>query len=148
MAAYASRGAQRVIVVDVAVGTGSRWHCVHPRQDESGSRVIELAVGPLHGVVALLASRRESLMGYRSGRVVVVGLVATDARCNRDVVVVVDVTVGALARWHHMRTGQRETRLGVIEGCGLPGPRVVAGIASLREACRNVVGIRRSLIVL
>jgi len=74
--------------------------------------------------------------------------VATDARRNRDVVVVVDVTIGALARWHHMRTGKREARLGVIEGCGLPGCGVVADVASLRESAGNVVRIRGSLEIL
>ncbi len=121
---------------------------MHARQDKAGSGVIELGVGPLHGVVALLAGRRESRMGHRSGGVVVVGLVATDAGCNRDVVVVVDVAIGALARRHHMRTGQRESRLGVIEGCGLPGRSVVARTASLRKSAGNVVGIRGSLEIL
>ena len=109
VAGHAGRAVQVVVVVDVAVGAGAWRHGVHARQDKAGSRVIELGIGPLHGVVALLAGRRESLMGHRSGGVVVVGLMATDARCNRDVVVVVDVTIGALARRHHMRTGQRES---------------------------------------
>ena len=127
---------------------GVPFASAHASQDKSGSGVIELGVGPLHGVVALLAGRRESLMGHRSGGVIVVGLVATDARCNRDVVVVVGVTIGALTRRHHMRTGQRESRLGVIEGCGLPGRSVVARTASLRESTGNVVGIGGSLEIL
>ena len=96
---------QAVVVVDVAISAGAWRHCVHSRQHKAGSGVIELTVGPLHGVMALLAGRRESRVGHRSGGVVVVGLVATDAGCNRDVVVVVDVTIGALARRHRMRTG-------------------------------------------
>src|SRR5437879_4301519 len=47
-----------------------------------------------------------------------------------------------------MRAGQREARLGVIEGCGLPGCGVVADVAGLRESAGNVVGIRSSLEIL
>src|SRR5260370_11103837 len=47
-----------------------------------------------------------------------------------------------------MRTGEREARLGVIESCGLPSRGVVTGIAGLREAAGNVVGIRGSLEIL
>ena len=73
---------------------------------------------------------------------------ATDARCNRDVVVVVDVAIGALARWHHMGAGEREARLGVIESCGLPSGGIVTRIAGLRESAGNVVGICGSLKIL
>jgi len=73
--------------------------------------VIEFSVGPLHRVVALLASRRESRMGHRCGGVVVVGLMAADARRIRDVVVIVNVAIGARSRWNGVRTGQRESRL-------------------------------------
>src|SRR5580700_9080251 len=87
-------------------------------------------------------------MGNRRGGIVEVGLVATDARRNRNAVVVVDVTIGALARRHHMRTGEREARLGVIESCGLPSRGVVTRIAGLRESAGNVVGIRGPLEIL
>ena len=70
--------------------------------------MIEFAVGPLHGVVALLASGRESSMRNWRRRVVVVSLMTTDAGRIRDVVVVVDVAIRAGARRHHVGTRQRE----------------------------------------
>ena len=148
VAAHAGAGVQVVIVVDVAVGAGAWRDGVQAGQDKAGSGVIKGCIGPQHGVVALLTSRREARMGNRRGGIVEVGLVATDARRNRNAVVVVDVTIGALARRHHMRTGEREARLGVIEGCGLPSCGVVTRIAGLRESAGNVVGIRGSLEIL
>jgi hypothetical protein len=100
--AYAGSGAQIVIVVGVAIGASAWRHGVHAGQGKAGSGMIKLGVGPLHRIVALLAGRREARMGHRRGRVVEVGLVATDAGRNRDAVVVVSVAVGALARRHHM----------------------------------------------
>ena len=132
----------------MAVGAGARRDGVQSGQDKAGSGVIKVCVGPQHGVVTLLTGRREARMGDRRGGIVEVRLVATDARCNRNAVVVVGVTIGALARRHHMRTGQREARLGVIESCGLPGRGVVTGIAGLREPAGNVIGIRGSLEIL
>jgi hypothetical protein len=41
--------------------------------------------------------------------------------------------------------GERETYGRVVEICRLPGTRRVAGLASLRETARNVIGIRGSL---
>ena len=87
-------------------------------------------------------------MRHRRGRVVVVGLVATDAGRHRDVVVVVDVAIGALPRRYGVRAGQRESGLGVIKGRRLPGARVVAKLAGLREAALHVVGIGRVLEIL
>ena len=56
-------GGQIVIVVDVAIGASARRDCVQARQDKAGRGVIKLGVGPLHGIVALLAGRREPRMG-------------------------------------------------------------------------------------
>jgi len=148
VAAHAGARVQRVVVVDVAVGAGAWRDCVQSGQGEAGCGMIKFCVGPQHSVVTLLTSRREAGMGDRRRGVVEVGLVATDARRNRDVVVVVDVTIGALARRHHMRTGKREARRGVIERCRLPSGGVVAGVASLRESAGNVVRIRGSLEIL
>ena len=74
-------------------------------------RVVEGGAGPGRGVVAVLACGWEELLLRRVSRVrrvVVVGLVATDARRGGDVVVVVDMTIRALPRRHRMRAGQRE----------------------------------------
>src|SRR5438270_5951601 len=79
------------------------------RQNESRGRVIELAVGPGHSVVTLRARGWETGMRNRRGRRVVVGLVAAHAGGRGDVVVVVDVTIRTLPRWHGMRTGQNES---------------------------------------
>ncbi len=68
-----------------------------PVSGKPGGGVIELAVGPLDGVVALSQVVGKPVCGTGVCRVVVVGLVARDASRDRDVVVVVDVAVGALA---------------------------------------------------
>ena len=148
MAGHASRAGQVVVIVDVAIGAGARWHRVQPRQSKTGGGVVELAIGPHHGVVALLARRGESVVRHRRGRVVVVRLVAADAGRIRNVVVVVNVTISTLARRHHMRTGQWESRLRVIEGCRLPTRGVVTNVASLRKSAGDMVGTRSALEVL
>src|SRR5947209_6627471 len=117
-------------------------------QNESGGGVIELAVGPRHHVVTLLAGCREPGMRDRRCCGVVVRLMATNAGGDGDVVVVVDVTVGALARRNGMRTGQREPGCRVVKRCRLPGSGVVAGLASLRESAAHVIRIRRALEIL
>ena len=92
--------------------------------------------------MALLAGCGESLMRYWSYCRVVVVLMATHAGGAGDVVVVVDVAVGALPRWNSVRSSQGKSGLGVIERCRLPGSRVVAGIAGLRKTSSHVVGVR------
>ena len=62
-----------------------------------------------------------------------------------QVVVVVDVTLGALQV--RVPIGQRETDRVVIETRRLPSGRVVAELAGCREIRRNVVRIRGLLIV-
>jgi len=148
VAGHARRAVQGVVVVNVAVSTLPRRHRVHAGQGETRGRVIELAVGPLHGVVAVLAGRGETRMRDGTGGVGVILLMATDARRVRNAVVVIDVTIRALPRRHGVRSRQWECRLGVIEGRWLPGGRAVAQLAGLRESAANVIGIGRSLEVL
>jgi len=106
--AHTGGSIQSVVVIDVAVGADAWRNGVQSGQGKAGGRVIKRGVGPQHGIVALLAGRWEAGMGHRRRRVVVVGLVATDARDNRDVVIVVDVTIGALAWRNRMRASERE----------------------------------------
>ena len=105
------RAVQGVVVVDVAVSAGSRRNRVRSSKRKSGLRVVEFSIRPLDGVVALLASRRESGMRHRTLGVVVIVLVTRNTRDIRDVVVVIDVTIRALSWGHRVRTGQRERRL-------------------------------------
>ena len=148
MTCHAGRACQGVVVVDVTIHALPRRDGVQPSQRKASRRVVELAIGPQHSVVALLASRGESCVGNRSGGGVVVVLVATDAGSAGDAVVVVDVTVRALPRRNRVRPGQRKSRLGMVEGRRLPGGGVVTGLACLREAAGYVIWVRGALKVL
>src|SRR5438270_13593056 len=96
----------------MAIDALARRHRVRSGQGESGTGVVEFAIGPKHRVVATLARGREMgrhVIHRRSGRVVV-GLMATHAGGRGDVVVVIDVTVGDRTRrvrvsWGHSESG-------------------------------------------
>ena len=148
VAGDACRAVQGVVVIDVAVGALPRRHHVQSGERESRSGVIKLAVHPQHRIVALLARCGETRMRHRRGRVVVVGLVATDARRAGDAVVVVHVAVSALPRRYHVRSRQRESRLRVVKRCRLPCRGVVTGFTRLRKATGNVVRVRRTIEIL
>ena len=148
MARHAGRASQVVVVVDVAIDALPRRHGMRTGQNESGGGVIELAIGPGHGVVTLLAGRREpGMRDWRCSRVVV-RLMATHARSSGDVVVVVDVAVRTLPRRHRVRTAQREPGGAVVEGCIQPTGGAVTLLAGLREVRRHVIRIRRALEIL
>jgi len=134
----------------VAIRAEPRRHCVRAGQLETGGRVIESGVRPQHCVVAGLASRRERCgdVVHRRGCVVVIRLVARDTSCRRQVVIVVDVAIGASARRHGVGAAQREAGSVVIKRCVQPGAGAVTLIAGLREVRRDVIRIRRALIVL
>ena len=80
--------------------------------------------------------------------VVVVVLVAADAGSISDVVVVIDVAVGAGAGRHGVRAGEREAGFRVVKGRGIPGGRAVADVAGLGEALLRVIRIVRVLVIL
>ncbi len=150
MARVTESAIQCVIVVDVTIGAEARRHGVRPGQLEAGAGVIECAIGPQDCVVAAFAGRRESRgdVIHRRSRVVVIRLVTRYAGRARQVVIVVDVAIGAEARRHGMGAGQREAGAGVVEGGVRPKSRVVARIARLREIGADVVWAGGSLIIL
>ena len=59
MAGHARRAAQVVIVVDVAIGTGTRRYSVQAGEREPRGCVVEGCVHPVGRVVTLIAGLRE-----------------------------------------------------------------------------------------
>ena len=109
MAANARGRQRRVIVVDVAIGAYPRRNGVRARKGEGCVVVIERGIRPDGRVVAEFASCRES--GSRMGRIGCARVVLLMTRiAERAVqrVIVIDVAVGAEARRHRVRTGQRK----------------------------------------
>ena len=76
----ASRGAQREVTVDVAIGALTRWHGVQSGQNKAGCRVVKFCIAPLHRIVAVFARGGEAAMRHRSSRAREIFLVATEAR--------------------------------------------------------------------
>jgi len=144
----AQRAVQVVVIVDMAIGAGPRRDRMRAGQRESGLRVIKFTVRPLDGVVAQLAGGRETGVRHRTVRVVVIGLVARNASRVGDVVVVIDVAVGAGPRWNRMRARQRETGLRVIELAIGPLNGVMAVLASRRKASVRYRTLRVVVVVL
>ncbi len=130
VAGYAGSAAQRVITIDVTIGALAWRNCVHSRQGESSRRVIERRVSPLGRVVTVLASGREPVVRYRTRRAGVILLMARVAGHAAQVVVVVDVAVGAFAGRHGMAAGQKESSGGVVKLRVQPVVRGVTGIAT------------------
>jgi len=149
VAAHARRVRDVVVVVDVAICAGPRRHRMRIRQWPSRRRMVKRSIAPLIRVVALFACRREMrvrMIHWRQ-RLVVIVLMATYARCIRDVVVVVDVAVAALARGNCVRIRQRESSLRVIEVRRGPSVRGVAHLAGRWDSLLRVVRIIRVLII-
>jgi len=115
---------------------------VRTRQRPTRRCVVKLAIRPQHRVMALLARGREPRMGHGRRRVVVIRLVARNARSYRNVVVVVGMAVGA--RRGQVRARQRPARCRVIELAIRPQHGIVALFAGRREAC---VRYRRGRII-
>ncbi len=143
-----SRG-DAVVAVDVAAGALQRRHGMRATQSEACGRMVEDRIGPQNCVVALLASLGEAgshVVGVRSP--LEIFQVATHARRRSEVVIVVDVAIGALSRGHRVHSGQGKAGAGVVEGRSEPRRSVVALLAGLREIRRHVVRIRRPLVIL
>ena len=136
VAAITRRRQRRVVAVYMATGASHRR--VGARQRKRCGAVIELAVCPQDRVVAQLARGREPCLDviHRSCRGVVVVQMTGNASSirTRQVVVVVDMAVGADARGDSVRVRERETRGGVIELPVCPQDRVVAALASCGKA--------------
>ena len=115
MATDARGGLQAVVVVDVTVGALTRWHSMHAAQNKPGRGVVELAVAPLRRVMALLAGRGKTCVRDRSGCTGEIFLVTRDTKGAGEVVIVVDVAVGALSWRHGVPAGQGKPNRGVIE---------------------------------
>ena len=119
VATVAIRALEHRIVVRVRVARGANTVGVAVGDREARVlRVIEGCSRPRGRVVAGLACSREELRlrrvtGVR--RVVVIGLVASDAGRGQRSVVTVDVAVGALPRRNRVRSRQRESSVGVVE---------------------------------
>ncbi len=134
VARHAGVSGQVVVVIDVAVGAGARWHGVQSGERKPGAIVVELRVRPVAGVMALLASLREV-----RGRMVGIGgsleilHVARHAGVSGQVVVVIDVAVSAGARWHGVQSGERKPGAIVVELRVRPVAGVMALLARLRE---------------
>ena len=136
MAGDAGRAVQAVIIVDVAVGAGARGNGVQPGEREPGAVVIEGGTEPGAGAVALVA-------GLREVRCHVIGIggsleilqVAAHAGAAGQIVVVVDVAVGAGTWRHGVQAGQDKAGGGMIKFCVGPLHGIVTLLASRREAC-------------
>ena len=152
VASMASSALEYRVIVRVNVARGA--HSTGVAMARRKLRVLCMVKGcvcPIRGAVASLASRGEELrlrLVARIGRVVVVGLVATDTCRRKRRVVVVHVAVTADARRHGMRAGEREGCAVVIEGRVGPDRGVMAQLASRREPRGCMCGIRRAVVVI
>ncbi len=133
----------------MAIGAGSWRYGVQARQREPRGVVIKRGVQPCAGAVALLAGLRKircDVIGI--GRALEVLQVASHASRARQVVVTVDMAIGAGTRWHGMQAGEREAGAVVIKSGIQPGAGGMALLASLREIRGDVIGISCALEVL
>ena len=135
MAAVAVGRQRRVVVVHMTAGAGHRR--VRAGQRKCCGVVIECPVGPQCGVVAELASRRESHLNVVDWRgcVIVIVQMARNARCISagQVVIIVDVAIGADTRGNRVGIGQGKSRRGVIELPVGPNHRVVTAFTGRWE---------------
>lgn len=148
MAAHASGWQRRVVIVHVAHHAGHGGGGVETGEREGRVVVIEGRACPVRRAVARIARRREAGGGVRRRvGVVVIRLVARDARRigRRQAVIAVHVTSGA--RHRAVETRQREAGRRVIEGPVTPIRGGVALVARGREACLRVVRIVRAVVI-
>lgn len=149
MATHARGVGDVVVVVDMAIRALPRRNGMCSCQRETGGGVIKRCRLPCRGIVAGLASLRESA-GYvvRVGGVLEISQVTSHACGARQAVIVVDVAICALARRNSMRSCQRKARRAVVECRIGPSARGVALSTSLRETGGHMVRVRGALEVL
>ena len=112
----ASGAGQVVVVVDVAIGALTGRHGVHACQRESCQRMIKRGIRPRRGVMAEITG-----LGERGAYVIricgplIVFQMASNTSSTSEVVVIVEVAVGALPRRHAVAAGQGKSDGAVIE---------------------------------
>ena len=100
-----------VVVIDVTVRALTRRHGVRSAQREPSGAVVEGCIQPTGRVVTLLTGLREIRRHViRIRRALEIFQVAGHARGARQVVIAVDVAVGALPRRNRMCAGESEPR--------------------------------------
>ena len=116
VASHARAAGQVVIVVDMAIGALSRRDGVGACERESCAVMVEGRVQPRAGVVALITSLRK-IRAYVIWirRALIIFQVASHASCAGQVVIVVDMTIGALSRRDGVHARKREFRQVVVE---------------------------------
>ena len=141
----ARRRSQIVIAVDMALRALQGRMC--PSQREPGRSVIECRVRPQRRVMAALARRRifQRHMIHRSLGGVVVGLVAGYTRRVCELVVIVNVTLGA--RRSCVLAGQSPAGRCMIELAVRPQNVVVAVFACGRETQSHMIHRRLRIVV-
>jgi hypothetical protein len=145
VARHASSAVQSVVAVDVAIGALSRRICVQAGQRKAGGGVIELAVGPLHDVMALLTRCGETSVRHRSRGAGEIFLVTREARRAGQVVIVVDVAIDALAGRVRVPSSQQEPGHAVVKLGVQPVVGCVAALARGGKLGGNVVRIGSAL---
>ena len=92
-----------VVVVDMAICALSWRDGVHSRQGEGRLRVVKRSRLPCRGAMANLASLRKSrLHVIRVGRTLKIFQVAGNTGRAGQVVVIIEMSIGALSRWHRV----------------------------------------------
>jgi hypothetical protein len=145
----ACRVGQGEVVIGVAIRALPRRYRMRSRQREIGEVMVEGGVQPIRGVVALRTIRWEitgDMVRVRRG--LKIFQVATRTCGGAQVVIVVDVAVGAFTRRNSMSTGQQESGRGVIKFCVQPVIGAVATVACGGEFGGDVIGITGRLKIL
>ena len=127
----------------MAIDALARRHGVQAGQRERGLRVVKIRRLPSICSVARFAGLGEAQLHMirvcRSGEVL---QVARYARGDGQVVVIVDMAIGALARRHGMRSGERKARGGVVKPGVEPVVEAVALFAGRGELFDHMIRIR------